>query len=65
MHIGKAIRQTLEEQGKTVVWFAEQLPCSRVNAYKIFEKQSIDTEMLRRISIILNVDFFKKYSESL
>jgi len=61
--IGLIIRQKLKERGKPVVWFARQLSCSRTNAYKIFEKRSIDTHELMRISVVLDFDFFKIYSE--
>ena len=36
VHIGNLIRQTLNERGDTVVWFAAQLSYTRVNVYKIF-----------------------------
>lgn len=65
MHIGMLIRSRLEETGKTVVWFARKLSCSRTNAYKIFDKPSINTDMLRRISVILDYDFFSLYSDEL
>lgn len=63
--IGIIIREKLKERDKPVVWFAHQLSCSRTNAYKIFEKRSIDTTELMRISIVLDFDFFKCYSEEL
>ncbi len=63
MHIGKQIRRKLEEQGHTVVWFAHQLSYSRSNVYLLFEKASIDTNTLMRISIILKHNFFESYSE--
>ena len=63
MHIGNLIKQQLEEQGRSVVWFARKLSYSRTNVYKIFEKPSIDTNLLLRISSILNYDFFKHYTE--
>jgi len=62
MHIGEAIKKELERQGKTVVWFAKELSYTRTNIYKIFDKASIDTELLYRISMILEQDFFKLYS---
>lgn len=65
MHIGEAIRKELERQGKTVVWFAEQLPCHRTHIYRIFEKSSIDTHLLMRISYILKHDFFADHSPEL
>ena len=63
MHIGNLIKQQLEEQGRSVVWFARKLSYSRTNVYKIFDKPSIDTNLLLRISSILNYDFFKYYTE--
>lgn len=63
--IGKLIQEKLEEKGKTVVWLSLQIPCTRANIYKIFNKSSIDTAMLYRISQILEFDFFQCYSESI
>ena len=63
VHIGNLIRQTLKERGYTVVWFAAQLAYTRVNVYKIFEKKSLDADLLMRISVILDTNFFKAYSD--
>ena len=63
MHIGNLIRQKVREQNKTSVWLAEQLSCSRTNVYKLYDKKSIDTDILFRISSILKFDFFSIYSE--
>jgi len=60
--IGVIIREKLKERGKPVVWLARQLSCSRTNIYKIFDRRSIDTNELMRISMILDYDFFKLYS---
>ena len=65
MHIGKLIRQKMEERHKTVVWLAKELAYSRTNVYKIYDKSSIDTDVLLRISIILEYDFFKIYSDEI
>lgn len=65
IHIGKQIRQKMEERQKTVVWLAKHLSCSRTNIYKIFEKHSVDTDILARISAILEFDFFSLYSEDM
>ena len=64
-HIGHLIRQEVERQGLTVVALARKLSCSRTNIYKIFDRQSIDTDQLFRISSLLHTDFFHIYSESL
>ena len=63
MHIGRSIKEELERQDKSVVWLARQLAYSRTNIYKIFERASIDTSVLMRISQVLHVDFFRLYSE--
>ena len=63
MHIGTHIRQRLDEQHQTVVWLSRQLACSRTNVYKIFEKSNLDTALLMRISLVLDYDFFKLFSD--
>ena len=65
LEIGLLIRQKLKERKRTIVWLAEKLSCSRTNVYKIFDKRSIDTDYLVRISDILDYDFFALYSEEL
>lgn len=65
IHIGRSIRQRLDESGHSVVWFAGQLSLSRSNVYLLFEKRSIDTNTLLRISLILDYDFFALYSNRL
>ncbi len=65
MHIGEIIRLTVKQQGLTTVWLARQLSCSRTNVYKIYAQHSLDTNTLRRISIILKTDFFALYSEDI
>lgn len=61
--IGEIIREQLHNQGKTVVWLARQLSCSRNNVYRIFRSSSIATQELLRISKVLDYDFFAIYSE--
>ena len=65
IHVGRLIEIELHRQGLSVTWFAEQLCCARTNVYKIFGKSSIDTELLLRISDILQYDFFQCYSACL
>lgn len=38
-HIGKAIKEELERQERSVAWFARQLSCDRSNVYRIFQKK--------------------------
>ena len=65
MHIGHLIKQQLEAQDKTVSWLARELAYCRTNIYKIFDKKSIDTDLLLRICVLLKYDFFSAYSEEL
>lgn len=62
INIGKLIQQQVKERGLSVTWLAHELNYSRTNVYKIFDKQSIDTDVLLRISIALEYDFFAIYS---
>ena len=65
IHIGQLIEAELHRQERSVTWFANKLYCDRTNVYKIFRKQSIDTELLLRISHILNYNFFQYYDSEL
>lgn len=61
VHIGSLIEQELRRQERSVTWFAKKLYCDRTNVYKIFKKQSIDTQLLEQISIILQHNFFEDF----
>jgi len=65
LHIGHEIQQELRRQERSVAWFARRLACDRTNVYRIFDKESLDTRLLMRISTILVRDFFVLYSQQL
>lgn len=65
IHIGKIIECELKRQERTVSWFARKLYCDRSNVYDIFKRRSIDTELLIRISLILNYNFFALYDNEI
>ena len=65
IHIGFLIREELRKQGKSNKWLTEQLNVNPRTVNKIFLKQDIDTNQLYLISKILDIDFFKYYSETL
>lgn len=58
VHIGKFIQQKLKEDGHSVTWFASKICCTRSNVYKIFANDNIDIKLLKRISIVLDFNFF-------
>lgn len=62
IHIGQLIEEELHRQERSVAWFARQLYCDRTNVYDIFKRQSLDTELLLRISMVLNHNFFDYYN---
>ena len=62
-HIGHLIKEELRNPGQTITWLAKQLECSRQNAYKILNRPWIYTDLLLKISIILDYDFFKCFSD--
>ena len=65
VHIGNLIEQELRSQRRSVTWFAKELCCDRTNVYKLFRKDSVDTQLLYRISVILSYDFFRHYTTEL
>ncbi len=63
-HIGQEIKAELERQERGVSWLARKLAYDRSNIYRIFQKASIDTHLLERISRVLNHDFFADLSDT-
>ena len=63
LSIGRRIREELRIQGRTVSWLARQLCMERTNLYYTFRQNSIDTEMLLRISFFLNHNFLQDVSD--
>jgi len=59
IHIGKMIREKMNEKRRPVVWLAGELCCSRENVYKLLEKSNIDIKRLDKIGDSLNHNFFK------
>lgn len=65
IHIGDLIRQELIRQDRTPTWLARKINCERTNIYDIFARTSINTDLLAKISEILECDFFALYSNNL
>lgn len=64
IHIGKKIEEVVRLKRFPIVEFARKINTTRNNVYNIFSRDSIDTELLRKISTILEVDFFRLLSDS-
>ncbi|MBO4738587.1 MAG: XRE family transcriptional regulator [Bacteroidales bacterium] len=63
MHIGQRVKEVVTQQGRSVSWLAKQIHCDRTNVYLIFKRASIDTDLLQRLSVVLEYDFFQDLSE--
>ena len=61
-NIGSIIEEQVRKQGRSISWLAKQLSCHRTNIYDIFKRNNIDI-LLRRLSLLLNYDFFKDLSD--
>jgi len=64
IHIGKQIKKVLEENGIGVSEFARRINTNRNNVYDIFQRESMDTSLLKKISTVLHHDFFRHYIEN-
>lgn len=65
INIGKLIRQEMKRQGMKPKELADLIYVTRTNIYSIFERTSIDTELLERISNALHTNFFAPMSEEM
>lgn len=63
MHIGQHIEGILKQQGRTARWLSLSIPTERSNVYNIFHRESIDTKLLMRISVVMEHDFFADLCE--
>jgi len=62
IHIGQLIKARLEETGMKKSEFARRINRTSQNVYDIFQRKSIDTDLLANISHILDCNFFEPYS---
>lgn len=63
MHIGKRIKEVLEQRQMPVTWLAKEINCERTNVYNIFARKDINTGLLTKLGIILEHNFFKELSD--
>lgn len=63
-NIGQLIKEEVERKGLSVKEFAEKICYKRANVYKIYDKISLDTALLGRISKVLDHNFFMDIAEN-
>ena len=62
LNIGEEVRKKVDENGLSKAKFAELLGIARQNIEKtVFQKHSLDTDLLCNISEVLNCNFFNYY----
>ncbi len=64
LHIGKLVKAQFDNSNMTIVKFAKAINKSRNNVYDIFERSSIDTQLLDKIGHVLDYDFFQHYAKT-
>ena len=62
IHIGQLIREQLKADQRSASWLAREIGCSRNHVYKIFNRPSLDADLILKISIAMSFNFFQYYS---
>lgn len=65
INIGEEIQKEMENQNIGATVMAKKIDTNRRRIYRILDKNSIDTELLFKVSKVLKHDFFKLYSDKL
>lgn len=63
LQIGKRIQTELKQQGRTVTWLAKQLGMERTGLYYTFRQNSIDLDLLLRISAFIGHNFLQDVAD--
>ncbi len=62
IHIGHLIQAQLKTDKRSVGWLSREIGCTRNHVYKIFNKSSLDSDLIFRISKAMNFNFFQYYT---
>lgn len=65
VHIGEEVLRRLEQVGMTKARFADRIGRHRGRVYDVFTSPGCDTVLLRKISQVLEFNFFKLLAEDL
>ena len=63
LQIVKRIQTELKQQGRTVTWLAKQLGMERTGLYYTFRQNSVDLELLLRISAFIGHNFLQDVAD--
>ena len=62
IHIGLLIQTQLKADQRSASWLAREIGCTRNHVYKIFNKPSLDGDLILQISVAMNYNFFQYYT---
>ena len=62
IHIGQLIHEQLKADQRSVSWLAREIHCTRNNVYKLFNKPSLDSNLILKISQAMQFNFFQYYT---
>lgn len=62
-HIGNSIKAVLKEQERSEAWLARKVHCDPGNFNRILKRNSMDLDLLRRISINMKFNFIQEYAD--
>ena len=62
LHIGHLIKAQLKVDQRSASWLAREIGCTRNHVYKIFNKPSLEGNLILKISIVMNFNFFQYYT---
>jgi hypothetical protein len=65
VHIGSLIKARAKELRVGPTELGAKIDTSKQNVYGIFKRKSVDTDLLHQISLALNFDFFRYYTDHL
>lgn len=65
LHIGKEIEKKFDERGIKPGEFAKRINTGSRNIYTIFKRKDINSGLLKKISDVLEFDFFSLYRDEL
>ncbi len=60
IHIGQLVKSVFDSSHLSVSELARQLHCDRSNVYSIFQRRSVDVELLAKLSKILDYNFIEE-----
>ena len=62
IHIGRLVQAQLKADQRSASWLAREIGCTRNHVYKIFNKPSLDGDLILHISNAMNFNFFQYYT---